>query len=72
VEMQISSYKERSNRFPRNAASGHISIPVCTHINTCFLVSNNQKPLLLIQSADVKEKTTCISELDGLITAELL
>jgi hypothetical protein len=25
-------------KFCRNAASGHISIPICTHINACFLV----------------------------------
>jgi hypothetical protein len=56
VEMQFSSYKERSNRFHRNAASGYISIPVCTHISTSFLVCNGQKSLLLIQSVDLKKE----------------
>jgi hypothetical protein len=31
VEMLFSSYKERSKRFHRNVASGHISIPARTH-----------------------------------------
>jgi hypothetical protein len=37
-------------KFRRNAASGHISIPIRTHITTCFLVFKEQKSVLLIRS----------------------